>query len=170
MNELYVDGGVMRKNPSPIGGTWAARLVRDGLVAMELSGWITPREARTEAITNNLTEMLALVRGLQLLPARWTGTIYSDSQVTLGRAFEGWKWQNIPPWLHHEYREARKHLMHWDELQHVLLDGHPTIAHLAAGTGKRGHPVSEHNRWCDEACQAAARKFLENLEQMTGIE
>jgi hypothetical protein len=40
----------------------------------------------------------------------------------------------------------------------VLLDGHPTQAQLAAGVGKRGHPVSAHNVACDRACTAQANR------------
>jgi ribonuclease HI len=159
MNALYVDGGVIGKNPSEIGGTWAARLVVDGQVTRESSGVITPTEAELLAITNNLTEMLALVEGLEMLPFGWQGTIYSDSMVTLGRAFLGWKWHNVPLWLQREYWQARERLMHWDELTFVLLDGHPTKAQLAAGVGKRGHPVSEHNVWCDHACQQVGERL-----------
>lgn len=160
MNELYVDGGVIRKNPSEIGGTWAVRILRDGLPIVSTGGVITPKQARLPKITNNLTEMYALIRGLELLPNQWTGTIYSDSQVTLGRAFLGWKWHNIPLWLHHDYQAQRARLVCWNEFTHVLLDGHPTGAQLAAGIGKRGHPVSIHNVWCDDACGQAATDYL----------
>ena len=34
----------------------------------------------------------------------------------------------------------------------VLLDGHPTAEQLASGIGKRGHPVSIHNEYCDWLC------------------
>src|SRR5574338_1198510 len=104
MNGLYVDGGVIGKNPSTQGGTWAARLMRDAFVVCEIKGVVTPKEAKLKEITNNLTEMLALIRGLQLLPTAWTGTIFSDSMVTLGRVFEGWKWNGIPPWMHRDFQ------------------------------------------------------------------
>jgi ribonuclease HI len=160
MNELYVDGGVIRKNPSAIGGTWAARLVEDGRVLWGTGGVITPKEAQMPEITNNLTEMLALVRGLSLLPDDWQGTVYSDSEITLGRAFMGWKWKNIPLWLHHEYQAQVKRLKYWPVIRYVRLDGHPTREHLATGKGKRGGPVSVHNAWCDEACGHAAAVFM----------
>lgn len=160
MNELYADGGVISRNPSKIGGTWACRLLSNGQVVHEGSGVITPAEAGTPAITNNLTEMLALLEGLKQLPADWTGTIYSDSQVTLGRVFEGWKWSNIPPWMHRLFQAQRARLVNWSAISYALLDGHPTSAQLAAGVGKRGHPVSEHNVWCDKACGEAARLVM----------
>lgn len=159
-NQLYVDGGVIKINPSSIGGTWAARLVEDDKVKGEWSGAITPDQARMPAISNNLTEMLALVRGLEMLPFDWRGTVYSDSAVTLGRAFQSWRWNNVPRWLYDAFGNQCARLVHWNQIHYVLLDGHPTKAQLAAGLGKRGHPVSEHNVWCDKACCAAAERFL----------
>lgn len=160
-NQLYVDGGVININPSTIGGTWAARLVQDGKVINEWSGVITPAEAYMLSVSNNLTEMLALVKGLSFLPWDWRGTVYSDSQVTLGRAFQGWKWNNVPSWLYNAFGNQCARLVHWKQIHYVLLDGHPTKAHLEAGVGKRGHPVSAHNAWCDHACQAQAKQFME---------
>jgi ribonuclease HI len=163
-SELYVDGGVIARNPSPIGGTWAVRLIENGQVCQERSGIIIPQDAGLPEITNNLTEMLALLRGLECLPDSWIGVIFSDSQVTLGRVFDGWKWQNIPLWMHHQFQAQRRRLVYWDRIGHVLLDGHPTKAQLAAGIGKRGHLVSEHNIWCDWACGQQAKQYLASLQ------
>jgi ribonuclease HI len=149
---LFCDGGVVSHNPSELGGTWACTLVWNGHRIVEMAGAITPVDAQMPAITNNLTEMLALVRGLLILPEEWSGTICSDSQITLGRAFMGWKWKNIPAWLHHDYQRARARLKNWDKIEFQLLQGHPTKAELTAGVGSRGYPVSEHNVWCDKAC------------------
>lgn len=161
MNELYCDGGVIKVNPSPIGGTWAYCLLADGNVVQQESGVVFPAQINMSTVSNNLTEMLAVLKGLSSLPNDWQGMIYSDSQVTLGRVFMGWKWNNIPVILHKLYRYHRERLINWDHLGWVLLDGHPTKTQLEAGTGKRGHPVSEHNVWCDKACQAVAKKYLE---------
>lgn len=163
-NALFADGGVIGSNPSAIGGTWAWRILRNEQVFQQAAGVITPRQADMPAITNNLTEMLALVRGLQALPISWAGTVYSDSQVTLGRVFLGWKWKNIPLWLHHEYQQARARLLNWEQTQWVLLQGHPTKAELADGVGSRGAPVSEHNKWCDMACGLQAAEHLRLME------
>lgn len=158
-NQLFVDGGVAVRNPSPFAGTMAFRHVKNGQVMEQGVAIITPQGAQLSAITNNLSEMLALIIGLESLPGHWLGTVYSDSQVTLGRAFWGWRWKNIPEWLHARYRFERKRLKHFDKFGVVLLDGHPTRAQLLAGVGKRGHPVSEHNVWCDRACQLKAEAF-----------
>lgn len=160
MSALYCDGGVIGRNPSPQGGTWAFVWVIDDLIIKSGYGVITPEQAGMETVSNNLTEMLALVRGLQCIPAIWSGTVLSDSQITLGRAFDNWKWKNIPPWLRAEFEAQRARLTRWPKIDHTLLQGHPTRAELAAGVGSRGYPVSEWNVWCDRKCNEMAEKFL----------
>ena len=162
--ELYADGGVIASNPSMIGGTYAWRLVyADGreigqakAISMTVMGL---------PVTNNQTELLALLAGMTRLPADFAGTIYSDSQVTLGRVFMGWKWGHVPGWMHRIYQTQRSKFTRWHEIKYVLLDGHPTKAQLRAGIGKRGHPVSIHNVWCDEACRQAAEDFMAAIGQ-----
>jgi len=161
MNELYANGGVIYKNPSQFGGTWAFRVLADGMVICEKSGVITPEQAGLPSITNNLTEMIAVIEGFRVMPSYWVGRVFSDSQVTLGRVFMGWKWNNIPLWLHHLYQAERKRLMNWDDIKYTLLDGHPTQVQLEAGKGKRGGPVSIHNVWCEKVCGQEARRFVE---------
>jgi len=167
MTDLYCDGGVIGANPSTVGGTWAFCIVEAGVRVFQNQGVITPDET-LPAITNNLTEMLALVHGLHSLPAGWAGTVYSDSQITLGRAFDGWKWSKIPDWLHHEYQVERARL-DWENIKHVLVQGHPTKAELTAGVGLSGRPVSEFNVWCDKACGEAGRWYLELQAECEGV-
>lgn len=164
MNELYVDGGVVGANPSAIGGTYAWCLVENGERVIFGSHFITAVDARVDAVTNNLTEMLAMIKGLESLPDDWIGTVYSDSKITLGRIFWGWKWSNIPMGVHRRFQAVRSRLKNFEAFRYVLLDGHPTKAQLAAGVGKRGHPVSEYNVWCDEACKRVGLYALDQLQ------
>ncbi len=160
MNQLFADGGVIRKNPSIFGGTFAYRIVQDGEVILEHSGIIRPAAARVPKITNNQAEMCAVVAGLLALQPDWIGTVYSDSSITLGRVFEGYRWGGIPQWLHVKFRAARLRLVNWMAIDHVLLSGHPTKAQLVIGLGKGGRQVSEHQVWCDLACKKVAKEFL----------
>lgn len=156
---IYADGGVIGANPSATGGTFAwCHVARHKIRVAEGSGVITPGECGLPEITNNLTEFLAVVRGLQNLPAGWSGTVYSDSRITLGRFFESWSMKGIPLWLVQEGGEAMARL-DWQNCRGVLLDGHPTKKQLASGLGKRGNPVSIFNVWCDKACGQEAAKF-----------
>ena len=162
---LYVDGGVIGHNPSGIGGTWAWCLVDNSDVRIASgSGYVTPAQAAMPGITNNFTEMLALIYGLERLPVGFKGTVCSDSEITLGRAFWGWQWNGIPDWMHRRYQAARKRLPNYDSLTPLLLDGHPTAQQLADKIGKRGHPVSIHNVWCDRACGEAGQQYLQMME------
>lgn len=157
--DLYCDGGVIGSNPSSIGGTYAWLMVgEDGQTRGKAN--VLTVEKNGGPVTNNQTEMLAVLRGLEHCPSDWTGTIYSDSAVTLGRIFSGWKWNNIPEWMHLLFREQRQRLTNWEHIKHVQLDGHPTRAQLVSGVGKRGNPVSEHNVWCDKACRWAGEEWL----------
>lgn len=154
---VYCDGGVIQVNPSPYGATWACVLVDSaGAVLHEAYGVI---DDGMPSYTNNLAEFAAVVQALELLPDGWRGTVYSDSAVTLGRFFAGWKMTGIPLWLIQRGAAARKRL-DWQHVAHVLLDGHPTRAQLAAGIGKRGSPVSIHNVTCDALCGRVAREWL----------
>ncbi len=161
MNELFADGGVIRKNPSPFGGTWAFRILQNDTVVMEASGTVLPWFIDLPSVSNNVTEMLAVLNGLQALPPGWKGMVYSDSMNTLGRVFKSYQWNGIPNWMIQMYKKNRERLDNFNGIYWTLLDGHPTKAHLKAGIGKHGHPVSIHNVWCDLQCQNEAKKFLQ---------
>ncbi len=161
ITHLYADGGVIGKNPSAVGGTWAWIAVdeRDQMVTSDSSN-ITPHQAQVSEVTNNVSELCAILFGLTHMPTSWAGTVCSDSMVSLGRVFEGWKWNNVPGFLHQRYQLERARLVNWAQIRHVLLDGHPTRAQLAAGVGKRGHPVSRWNVECDRMCALAGERYL----------
>lgn len=157
----------MGANPSPIGGTWyCLHLDAEERIVQEAGGVITPAQAGMATISNNLTEMLAMVEALERLPLGWSGDVHSDSAVTLGRLFQRWKWTNIPAWL---YRRAGDALVRLDlaNVRHHLLDGHPTRQQLAAGIGKRGNPCSRWNCYADTRCTelAAAYRDLQREER-----
>jgi ribonuclease HI len=156
---VFADGGVVRQNPSPIGGTWACCHVdRDEQRIWCASGFILPSEVGGWPVTNNQTEFYALLAGLEALPDGWHGDACSDSQVTLIRFFQRGALRGIPD----AWRQRMGYtLRRLDPLiRPVLLDGHPTRAQLAEGVGKRGHRVSEHNVWCDAACGEEGRKLF----------
>lgn len=153
---LYADGGVVGPNPSAIGGTYAWCIVENDARVLGDAHFMSAAVARVQGgVTNNQSEMMALLKGLEQMPNGWSGTVYSDSIVTLGRLFRGYKWSNLPMWLHQRYR-AQVARLNWASITHVHLDGHPTRAQLASGIGKNGNPVSEHQMWCDQMCTKMA--------------
>lgn len=153
---LYTDGGVIQVNPSPFGGTWAWCLVEAGQRIRQDSGILLPT-ADYPAITNNVTELYALVAGIEALPLDWSGIVFSDSWVSLQRLFLGAKLKNVPAWLV-ERLQAIRTSGRLSRMTYVLLDGHPTAAQLQIGRGKRGGPVSEFNVWCDAECNRVGRE------------
>lgn len=157
---LYTDGGVIHVNPSPMGGTWAWCLVENGQRLRQDSGLLLPT-AEYPTVSNNVTELYALVAGIEALPEDWAGLIFSDSWVSLQRLFLGAKLKNVPPWLV-ERLGAIQASGRLARMTYQLLDGHPTAAQLLDGKGKRGGPVSEFNVWCDEECGRVGRAARQN--------
>lgn len=154
---IYVDGGVISRNPSPYGGTYAYRLVHeDGNVLSEGCEIIL-----YPGCTNNMSEYLAALYGMTKTPSNIPATLFSDSQITLGRIFHGWKTNGIfEQWknkMNTEYNRLKGFLLH------EIVDGHPTKLQLSIGIGKRGNKCNINNVWCDKACQQKSKQFLEKL-------
>lgn len=163
---IYCDGGVIAKNPSKIGGTWAFCHVDDkGERVFGNGGVIAWRECSwwPDGVSNNVSEMFAMVMALKSLPDGWTGDVYTDSLITMGRTQtvlheKPWAMKGLSPKLIERLAAQRERL---GELSFTLLQGHPTKADLTCGTGKkRGFPVSEHNVWCDHECGRQAAGFI----------
>jgi len=155
-DEVYADGGCVLVNPSPHGGTWAWCHVTAGERVRESGGTVTPAEIGMGKVSNNQTEFLALLLCLEALPDGWSGRVFTDSGVTLGRFRDGDKTKGIPaPWVRR--LNAVRHRL--GRLEYVLLGGHPSKKELAAGVRKDGKPVSEHNVWCDRECQRRAKEL-----------
>jgi ribonuclease HI len=162
---IYADGGVIKKNPSVIGGTWAwCGVDADGNRVIGEGGVVAAPSGRT--ISNNHMEQIALVKAMEAMPEGWSGMVYSDSQVALGRVFLNWATNNLPKNIIERTNAARLRL---GKLQWRLLQGHPTKAELATGWGKkRDLPVSIHNVWCDEECTRQAKTYLAQQEAANG--
>lgn len=157
-NDYYTDGGCVGMNPSKTGGTWAwVAVTPKGNESSRAAGVITPIEAGVEAVSNNLTELLAAIMALEDAEAGWDGTLHTDSYVTLcrlTRRHAGFK--GIPDHLRQRLSIVRGRL---GLFRVALLDGHPTRKQLASGRGKRGNPVSKWNVLCDDLCSEQAFLF-----------
>jgi ribonuclease HI len=163
MNALYCDGGVIGPNPSPLGGTFAWVLTRDGEALEEQSGVLLPSNIGQAVVTNNNSELYALLVGLETLPEGWSGRVNSDSQTALGWVFKGWNQAKIPNALRDRLNDliASGKLLFLDSL---LLQGHPTKEDLARGMGaKRNLPVSKWNVRCDDLCTEEANRYRDRL-------
>ena len=163
---LFADGGVIGRNPSPLGGTFAYCVADGGVRVLESSGVVRPSDLGTECVTNNNTELLALLEALERLTRQgWKGEVLSDSKVALGWVFDGYKLDRVPPPLAVRVVKLRKSRA-LSGISWTLLQGHPTKADLEAGVGaKRGLPVHEHNVWADKTCRRLAEEFLAELDR-----
>lgn len=166
IHSVFVDGGVIKRNPSTYGGTWAYVFVDENDQEIgRRSGYVTPQEIGLPTITNNLTELLAAVNAMLHLPEDFAGTIHTDSFVTLCRiTARNPKMNGIPDHLQDRMWVARKRLVNFGKHMVVQVDGHPTKDQLFKGKGKRGNPVSKFNVLCDDLCGMEARKFLKSLQ------
>lgn len=158
MSNLYVDGGVIGRNPSSLGGTWAWCLIDGKEIIGSNYGVIEPSPPNPEKITNNFTELLAAIKGLRGAGPEWNGTLYTDSKVTLHRLLGSFSFKNIPNWLRVLTLDLRRNRK-WDA---KLVGGHPTKKELEMGHLRRNSlPTSRWNVWCDNKCREAAREFLD---------
>ena len=185
---VYADGGVVGINPSPLAGTYAWVHVVDGQRVRSDYGYVVPEfvaalcdgtesGVKPGVVSNNFTELIALVYALEALPDGWSGVAYSDSGITLGRVRSVFdvvrgraemthQFNGIPGGLRARVFALVKRL---GELLFVGLAGHPTNEELMRGyktkrhkrTGQLYHvPVSVHNRRCDAMCHSAADRYL----------
>ena len=157
VTHIYCDGGVLGRNPSKFGGTWAFVCVRDDEVVEEQSGVVETIPGRL--FTNNWSEQIAIIKALENMPEQWSGVVCSDSKVALGRTFQGWKCNNLPSNIGKRMRSCLKPLgkVTW---QHV--GGHPTKEDLHRGRNLSGDLVSKWNVRADELCNLEVKKYFES--------
>ncbi len=140
--ELYTDGACSG-NPGP--GGYAAILIYNN-VEKEISG----AEAST---TNNKMEMMAVLKGLEMLKEPCNVTVYSDSAYVVNAIEKGW----INSWKNNNWRKADKkevkNIDLWERLL-KLMD-----LHKVKFVKVKGHSSNEYNNRCDKL----AVKARENI-------
>jgi ribonuclease HI len=187
VTSVWTDGGVLLSNPSRIGGTAAFRMVdaadnvvleRCFLYVPFLTPWhphipnVTMLRWPHAQISNNVTELEAVLQAFFVLPGGWSGTVYSDSKITLGRVFSGYQLKGIDA-DRAGMLFSRKECL--GSLSSVLVAGHPTQRELSIGYkdkkleggGTVRYLVSRHNVACDQMCTAAAAAYLKLLDEGT---
>lgn len=163
MKYLYTNGGVILKNPSTIGGTYAWCIVENGEIVDRGSGYITPESMYLDVVTNNQAELYAVLRGLAAICDNEIVEIRSDSEITLGRIFKNYSFNNIPEFMTCLLKAEKNRLKNFRQFKYTLMDGHPTQAQVDKGFGKQGHVTSKFNVWCDKECGRQAAKYLNSL-------
>lgn len=157
---LFTDGGVIGANPSTTGGTWAWVRVENSKEVDRGVGLLLPETLGVQTVSNNNTELLALLRGIECLPDNWNGMVYSDSGIALGWVFRQFRLDSVPDYL----RGLLSGTLIGAKERGVVMDcrllaGHPTKADLEAGyrVKKAPHyPVSPFNVLCDDLCTRRA--------------
>jgi hypothetical protein len=169
---VIADGGVVLKNPSSIGGMWAFRIrADDGSIWSEGDGIVLKSGyPHLPYISNNFTEVMAILMAMEGLPFGWKGEIRSDSRVALATCLHGKAKTWLPGRLNDLLRENRKRFVLRD-IVWTLLAGHPTKAEqkrMIAGEivkSKRGYPFDLDNVWCDEQCRVVwEREMAKKME------
>ena len=139
---IYTDGACSG-NPGP--GGWAAILMYKG-IEKEISGG----EKNT---TNNIMELTAAVRGLQLLKYPCEVQLYSDSAYLVNGFKQGW----IYNWQRNNWKTSNKEPVKnreiWEELYNL------TKIHKVEFIKVKGHSDNEYNNRCDKLARAEIKKL-----------
>jgi len=129
---LYTDGACSG-NPGP--GGYGAILIYNG-VEKEISGG----EKNT---TNNKMEMLAVIKGLEMLKEPCEVEVYSDSAYVVNSIEKGW----IDSWKKNGWKKADKKPVKNVDLWERLLDLMKN--HKVTFLKVKGHADNELNNRCD---------------------
>ena len=139
---LYTDGACSG-NPGP--GGYGAILIYNG-VEKEISGG----EANT---TNNKMEMLAVIKGLEMLKEPCSVSVYSDSAYVVNSIEKGW----VYSWKKNGWRKADKKEVKNVDLWERLLK--QMEIHDVKFLKVKGHSTDELNNRCDRLAVKEREKF-----------
>ena len=144
--ELYTDGACSH-NPGP--GGWGAVLIYKGS-EKEISGF-------QDDTTNNKMEIMAVIKGLELLKEKCKVTIYSDSSYVVDSVTKGWvySWKKNN-WIKSDRKQA-KNIDLWVRLLE-LIDKHEITFKKV-----KGHSDNIYNNRCDELATSEVKKHLKNI-------
>ena len=140
--KLYTDGACSG-NPGP--GGYGAILIYNN-VEKEISG----SEANT---TNNKMEIMAVLKGLEMLKEPCKVIVYSDSAYVVNAIDKGW----VYSWKKNNWKKADKkevkNIELWEELLKLME------IHEVSFVKVKGHSDNEYNNRCDKL----AVKARENI-------
>lgn len=139
---LYTDGAC---SGNPGSGGYGAILIYNG-VEKEISGG----EANT---TNNKMEMLAVIKGLEMLKEPCSVSVYSDSAYVVNSIEKGW----IYSWKKNGWRKADKKEVKNVDLWERLLK--QMEIHDVKFLKVKGHSTDELNNRCDRLAVKEREKF-----------
>ena len=149
--EIYTDGGC-EPNPGP--GGYGVVLLHPQKRNEASSGF--------RLTTNNRMEILAAIKGLEMLKQPCKVTLYSDSQYLVNAMMEGWvmEWKKKDWWRTNKERAVNVDL--WERLL-ALCETHQVEFRWV-----KGHAGNLENERCDQLSIAALRQL--NLPADEGYE
>ena len=139
---LYTDGACSG-NPGP--GGYGAILIYNG-IEKEISGG-------EKSTTNNKMEMMAVIKGLEMLKEPCEVKVYSDSAYVVNSIQKGW----IYSWKKNNWKKADKSKVKNIDLWERLLS--QLEIHKVEFLKVKGHADDELNNRCDRLAVAAREKF-----------
>lgn len=139
---LYTDGACSG-NPGP--GGYGAILIYNG-IEKEISGG----EKNT---TNNKMEMMAVIKGLEILKEPCEVEVYSDSAYVVNSIEKGW----IYSWRKNGWKKADKKEVKNVDLWEKLLE--QMNIHKVKFNKVKGHSNDELNNRCDRLAVSQREKF-----------
>mgnify|MGYP004508956845 CR=1 FL=1 len=139
---IYTDGACSG-NPGP--GGYAAILIY-GSIEKEICGG-------EKFTTNNKMELLAVIKGLEMLKESCIVTIYSDSAYVVNSIQNGWiySWKNNN-WKKKDKSEV-KNIELWERLLSLIKN------HKVVFKKVKGHSTNEYNNRCDALAVEQRNKF-----------
>lgn len=142
---MYTDGSCLQ-NPGGAGGYCA-------IVTCESAGTLHTKIVKggSKSTTNNIMELVAVIKGLQCLTYSCDVEIYSDSQYVVNGFAKGW----IDNWKKRNWRTSTgddvKNKELWVELNRLV-----SMHNSCVFTWVKGHNGHEYNEQCDKIARQEA--------------
>ena len=140
---LYTDGACSG-NPGP--GGYAAILIYNNIEKEIVGG--------QKDTTNNKMEMMAVIKGLEMLKEPCEVEVYSDSAYVVNCFNQGWIYNWRKNGWKKEKKEPVKNKELWEELYEL------TKIHKVEFIKVKGHSDNEYNNRCDRLAVSKRDEFL----------
>jgi ribonuclease HI len=172
ISAIFSDGGLVGRNPSREGGSWAwCGVSKDGEHIREQSGYLLTKNATcpgytrvgSDVVTNNDVEFWAALRALENMPDGWSGVLASDSQITIQRLKDCRDGVVITAFRNEWYKRASDAFKRLGTIKFVHVGGHPTQAQMADGQRENSDGtvtrVNRHQQWADDRCTELRKSY-----------
>ena len=140
--DIYTDGAC---SGNPGAGGYCAILIYNDVEKV-----ISGSESQT---TNNRMELLAVIKGLEVLKEKCNVNLYSDSTYVVNAFLQGW----IESWKTNNWRtSSKKEVKNLDLWKKLLI---LTDKHVVNFIKVKGHSDNEYNNRCDKIAVSEYKKL-----------